>query len=158
MNRKLKATLIGGTLLTLTGAALAFGGPDGDCGRHGGKGGDGPAAFGQMRAIQQLDNLSSEQQAQLDALRQSQQSLRLAQRQAMKENHKALREALQNNADAETIKRLAEAKGQAVTAMIMQRAEMKRKVDAILTEEQRKALAAMPQRAFDDRMGPDRRR
>ncbi len=147
MKRTLKATLIGTVLLTAGGAGLAIAGP-GNCEMRGGKMGGAP--YGYMRALQQLD-LSSEQQEKLRELLSAQKSQMKERRQARRDNKEALREAMQGNADDATIQKLAEAKGAEVTAMIIRRAEMKKQINAILTPEQREELAAMPGPEFDGR-------
>jgi Spy/CpxP family protein refolding chaperone len=140
MKLTLKATLIGAALLAVSGAGLAIAGSD-SCHMHGAKMGGAP--HGYMRSLQQLD-LSNEQQEQLQALVTTQKSQMKEQRQDMRDKREALREAIQNNADDATIQKLAETMGGAVTARIIQSAEMKKQVDAILTAEQREELAAMP--------------
>jgi len=132
MNKATKSIMIGTALLATVGSAYAFGG-QGNCDRRGGP----------MQAVQQLDNLTIEQRDQLSDLRRTQRDSMRAQRDAMSDNRDALRAAMRNGADAGIIKKLAEAQGAGVTAMIIHRAEMKKKVDAILTEEQRKQLANM---------------
>lgn len=141
MNKRTKTILIGSALLATVGSAYAFGGP-GNCNRQ----------AGPMQAVLQLNNLTTEQRDQLYNLRNTQRASMRAQKDAMSDNRDALRAAMRNGADAETIKKLAEARGAAVTAMIIHRAEMKKKVDAILTEEQRKQLANMAATNF----GPPR--
>jgi len=133
MNKITKSTLIGTVLLAVAGSALAFGGGPGSCDKRGGP----------MQGIWQLDNLTTAQQDQLTDLRRTQRASMRSQRDAMADNRDALRTAIKNGAPAETIQKLAEAQGAAVTAMIIHRAEMKKKVDAILTEEQRKELVSM---------------
>ena len=141
MNKTTKSILVGTTLLAIVGSASAFAGP-GNCNKRGGP----------MQAVQQLNNLTIEQRDQLNNLRNTQRASMRAQKDAMSDNRDALRAAIRSDADAETIKKLAEAQGAAVTAMIIHRAEMKKKVDAILTEEQRKQLANMAATNF----GPPR--
>lgn len=141
MNKTTKSILLGTTLLAIVGSASAFAGP-GNCNKRGGP----------MQAVQQLNNLTIEQRDQLNNLRNTQRAGMRAQKDAMSDNRDALRAAMRSDADAETIKKLAEAQGAAVTAMIIHRAEMKKKVDAILTEEQRKQLENMAATNF----GPPR--
>lgn len=141
MNKKTKAILLGAALLAATGTALAFGGP-GNCDQRGG----GPFG-GQMQGqgFSQIENLTSEQRTQLRDLRRSQRdSMRNLRnlRDAMSDNHTAMRDAMDDGADAATIQKLAEVRGATVTTMSIQHAEMKKKVDAILTEEQRNSLAS----------------
>jgi Spy/CpxP family protein refolding chaperone len=58
----------------------------------------------------------------------------------MRDNRNALRDAIQKGADEKEVRPLAEKQGQFVTEMIMTRAQMQKKVNAILTEEQRAEL------------------
>lgn len=145
MNSKAKAVLIGTTLLAAAGTAFAFGGP-GNCDLRGGSmgrmGGGGPFG-GQMQGFNQIENLTSEQRTQLRNLRRSQRDTMQSLRNAMMDNHTAMNDAMADGADSATIQKLAEARGATVTNMGIQHAEMKKKLDAILTEEQRNSLAAM---------------
>lgn len=136
MNKKTKAILLGATLLAATGTALAMGGP-GNCEQRGGPFG------GKMQGFGQIENLTSEQRTQLRDLQRTQRDKMRSLRDAMSDNHTAMFDAMEDGADSATIQKLAEARGATVTTMTVQRAEMKQKVDAILTEEQRNSLASV---------------
>lgn len=126
------AILAGSLLLGGTGAALAFGGKGYDregCDR------DRP-----MRALQQLDNITDEQREQVRKLFDEQRESMRERRNAMQEERKAVREAIQSGASTEEIRALATKQGEQVTAMIMAKAELRRKMATILTDDQMKAL------------------
>jgi Spy/CpxP family protein refolding chaperone len=142
MKSTTKALLLGTTLFVTAGSTIAFGGPGG---RFGGPGNcdmrGGPQKSNLMRGFNQIGDLSSEQRDQLQDLRRAQRDVMRSQRDAMQTNHVAMQDALEDGADSATIEKLAQQRGASVAAMTIQRAEMKRKVDAILTEEQRETLA-----------------
>lgn len=155
MNKKTTAILFGSALLIATGTVFAFGGPgnceqrSGSMGSMGAMGKMGGGQFGgQMQGFSQIENLTSEQRTQLRDLRRSQRDSMRSLRDAMSDNHVAMRDAMEDGADSATIQKLAEARGATVTTMSIQHAEMKKKVDAILTEEQRNSLAAMEPSRF----------
>ncbi|MDH3355446.1 MAG: Spy/CpxP family protein refolding chaperone, partial [Chromatiales bacterium] len=75
-------------------------------------------------------------------LKRSQRDTMRSMRNAMMDNHTAMNDAMEDGADSKVIQKLAEARGAAVATMSIQHAEMKKKVDAILTEEQRNTLAS----------------
>ncbi len=158
MNKETKAILFGAALLAVTGTALAFGGP-GNCGQRSGSMGamgmgGGGSLGGPMQGLNQIENLTSEQQTQLRDLRLAQRSAMRNLRDTINDNRTAIRDAIEDGADAATIQKLAETRGTAVTAMTIQQAEMRKKVDAILTEEQRNSLAIMAPSSFGgQRMG-----
>jgi Spy/CpxP family protein refolding chaperone len=155
MNNKRKAIVIGAALLAVTGTALAFGGP-GNCQQRGGPmqgmgqpgmmQGMGPS--GSIQGIYQLDSLSAEQRNQLRELQRSQRNTMRSMRNAMSDNHRSMNDAMEDGADSATIQKLAEARGAAVATMTMHRAEMQKKVDAILTPEQRDTLANLAPSSF----------
>lgn len=132
-NKALIAVLAGSLLLGGTGAALAFGG-------HPGMGGCDRGSMMSMRAIPQLDNLTDEQRNQLDTLRKVQRDAMRKQRDTMSDAREELHAAMSKGADIATIRKLAEKQGAQVTAMIVARAEMQQKLEAILTPEQRTQL------------------
>jgi Spy/CpxP family protein refolding chaperone len=75
------------------------------------------------------------------------------QKDAMRESRQALRDAMQSGAGKEELQALADKQGKQVSAMIMARAQMRDKINAILTEEQRAELKKMQQerrKRFDD--------
>ena len=118
MNKKTKAILLGSVLLAATGTALAFGGP-GNCDQRGGPmGAMGMGGGGPFGG--QMQGFS-----QIENLTSEQKDqlteLRQTQRASMQAQHEA---------------------------MTTQHAEMQKKVDAILTEEQREQLAAMQSSNF----------
>ena len=153
MKRKTKSILFGTALLAATGTVLAFGGP-GNCEQHAGGMGKMGMSGGSMQRFNQIENLTNEQRAQLNELRKSQRDTMRSMRDAMSDNHAAIRNAMKDGANDATIQQLAEARGAAVTDMTLKRAEMKKKIDAILTEEQRNSLAAIEPSPFGKhRMG-----
>lgn len=138
-SKTLVAVLAGSLLLGGAGAALAFGGP--------GKGGCDRGSMMSMRAMPQLDNLTDAQRSQLDTLRKEQRDAMRKQMDAMSDGRDELRAAMDKGADAATIRKLAERQGAQMAAMIVARAEMQQKLEAILTPEQRAQLKEQaPQR------------
>jgi Spy/CpxP family protein refolding chaperone len=99
-----------------------------------------------MAAIAQLDDLTSEQKEQLKEIRRAARDSMTGLRDEMQDNHSDLREAMRDNADLETIRGLALKQGDQVTRMIMLRAEIRGKVDSVLTQEQRLQLSDMQSR------------
>ena len=110
------------------------------------------------KAAYRVDGLTDQQRKQLDALFDANQDAMYAKMKSWRADSRALREAMRNNADAATIKPLAQKEGEHVAEMIVQRAELRSKIDAVLTPEQRKQLAQMSQRAprNDDDRGRNR--
>ncbi len=95
---------------------------------------------GMFRAVWQLD-LSEEQQAQLRGLMEPMREASRQQMRSMKEARKTLREAMNAEPyDAAQVQQLAEAQGNAVTEMILKRAETSQQIRALLTPEQRAEL------------------
>lgn len=138
INKRVAIIGLSALLITSAGTALAFGGPKG---HHGGcdrgKGGS------PMEAISQLEDLTSEQKDQLKEIRSSAKDAMRDLRDDMQDNRRDLRDAMEKNADLETVRKLAQKQGDQVARMIMLRAEIRDKVDEILTEEQREQLADM---------------
>lgn len=129
--------LIGTALAAISVGAIAgpgMGGRFGDCDKR--QGGHGP-----MGALSQLDNLTDQQRDQLSTLRNNQRDAMRATMQAMRDGRQELRDAVHNGADDATITAIAEKNGDIATAMMLQFADMKKQIDAILTEEQRQQLA-----------------
>lgn len=148
-SKKSIALILAGTMmLGGAGAALAYGGykGHGGCGHHGG----GYSHGMPMRALKQLD-LTDEQRNQLKTLVKTQREAMRDQFDAMHDNRQALREAMQKGADEKELRPLAEKQGNFVTEMILTRAQMQKKVNAILTEAQRAELQKIRKQRMDDR-------
>jgi Spy/CpxP family protein refolding chaperone len=146
MNRTIKTLLLAGTL-AVTGSALAF------SGAHQGKGGrdchrGGPG----MALITQLDGLTDQQRTKLTQLRETQRESGRTLHDEMRQNRRALRKAMQDGS-AETVAPLARKQGDLVEQMILRRFQMKEKVNAILTEEQRQQLQKLRAERHSDRWG-----
>lgn len=138
INKRVAIIGLSALLITSAGTALAFGGHKGHFGGcEKGKG------LSPMAAITQLDDLSSEQRDQLKDVRSSAREAMRDLRDEMQDNRSDLRDAMSDNADLETIRPLAEKQGDQVARMIMLRAEIRGKVDEILTPEQREELEDM---------------
>ncbi len=154
-NKRWIAPVAGLALIVAAGSALA-------CGSHGGhNGGPMGASFHERmpyKAAYRVDGLTDQQRKQLDALFDANQDAMYAKMKSWRNDSRALREAMRNNADAATIKPLAQKEGDHVAEMIVQRAELRSKIDAVLTPEQRKQLEQMSQRAprQDDERGRNR--
>jgi Spy/CpxP family protein refolding chaperone len=133
MRKKPLITLLAGSLLLGSAAAMAYGGSHGF-----GKGG---CDHGNpMQALQQLDNVTDEQRQALRKLFDEQRDSRRDQRDAMRDGRKAVRDAIQSGASTDEVRKLATKQGQLVTDMIMSRAETRQKMASILTPDQMKQL------------------
>ncbi|OGT90820.1 MAG: hypothetical protein A2286_05930 [Gammaproteobacteria bacterium RIFOXYA12_FULL_61_12] len=147
LSRNTLAAVLAGSLLAGSGAALAFGGQGMGMGMGMGTGGCNNGG-GPMGALYQLDDLTGEQREKLDQLRKEQRSEMRKLGDSMRETHRDLRDAADDGADQKTVQALAEKSGTQMTAMILSRTEAKRKVDAILTEKQRKELQGVGPAGF----------
>ncbi|MES9947047.1 MAG: Spy/CpxP family protein refolding chaperone [Candidatus Thiodiazotropha sp.] len=136
-------------LFTSAGAAMAFGGPKG----HGGC--DRGGKHGPMAALTQLDDLSTEQKQVLKDIRKATRDAMRDLRDAMQDNRTELRDAMIDNADMASIRSLAEKQGDQVTRMIVLRAEVRNKINSVLTEEQREQLQDL--RWSEKGFGPGRK-
>ncbi|GAB4293404.1 MAG: hypothetical protein Kow0096_08960 [Thiohalomonadaceae bacterium] len=132
---KILVTVLAGSLLLGGGAALAFGGHPGmgGCDRGG---------------MPRIDNLTDEQRSQLDALRKEQRDVMRKQMDAMDDTRDELRAAMDKGADTATIRKLADKQGAQIADMIVARAEMQQKLEAILTPEQRAQFRQQAQKCF----------
>jgi Spy/CpxP family protein refolding chaperone len=139
---KILVTVLAGSLLLGGGAALAFGG-------HPGMGGcDRGGMMSSMRGMPQLDNLTDAQRSQLDTLRKEQRDAMRKQMDAMGDARDELRAAMDKGADTATIRKLADNQGAQIANMIVARAEMQQKLEAILTPEQREQLKSQRGQRF----------
>jgi Spy/CpxP family protein refolding chaperone len=120
-------------LISVAGAALAFGGPKGD---HGFDRDSSP-----MAALTQLEDLTDEQKDQLREIRKAARKAMRDLRHAMRDNRDELHDAMDDNADLETIRRLADKQGKQTARMIVLRAEIRDKINAVLNEAQQKQLS-----------------
>jgi Spy/CpxP family protein refolding chaperone len=119
-------------LISGTGLAFAFGGPKG---HHGYDRGSLP-----MAALSQLEDLTDEQKDQLSEIRKTtRKSMRELSR-AIRDNREDLRDAMDDNVDLETIRGLADKQGKQTARMIVLRAEIRDKINAVLNESQKKQL------------------
>jgi Spy/CpxP family protein refolding chaperone len=136
-------------LFTGAGAALAFGGPKGygGCERGG--------QHGPMAALTQIENLTTEQKEAIKAIRKTTRDAMRDLRDDMHDNRRDLRDAVEDDADMATIRNLAKNQGDQIARMIVLRAEVRNKINSVLTEEQRQQLQDMrgPGRGF----GPSRK-
>lgn len=128
--RRWPMALAGLAFVSMAGTALAFGG-------HHGKGGCDRNA---MRAVYEVEGLTDAQKEKLEALRDQQREAFRTLRDASRDDRRALRDAMERGASLDEVRPLAEKQGKHVTEMIMLRAEMRQKLNAILTPEQQKQL------------------
>jgi Spy/CpxP family protein refolding chaperone len=135
-------------LFTSAGATLAFGGPKG----HGGCERGGKA--GPMAALTQLDDLTTEQKDVLKDIRSATRDAMRDLRDNMQDNRTDLHDAMADNADMTTIRSLAEKQGDQVARMIILRAEVRNKINSVLTEEQRQQLQEMRRPGMGMGFGP----
>jgi protein CpxP len=124
-------------LISGAGSALAFGGHKG---HHGCDRGGSPSP---MAALTQLEDLTDEQKDQLREIRSMARDAMRKARNEMRDNREELHDAMIDNADLETIRGLAEKQGDHITRMIVLRAEIRGKIDSVLTEDQQKQLSDM---------------
>ncbi|MGD8909413.1 MAG: Spy/CpxP family protein refolding chaperone [Chromatiales bacterium] len=120
-------------LISATGAALACGGPKG---HHGHDRDNSP-----MAALSQLEDLTDEQKDQLREIRKTSRKSMRDLRRAMHDNRDELHDAMDDNADLETIRRLANKQGEQTARMIVLRAEIRDKINTVLSEAQQKQLS-----------------
>lgn len=136
-NKTLATLLAAGLTLGAAGTAFAFGGHDRGC-----SGFDSRTAS-PMRALYQLDSLSDEQRTQIkEVMKEERQSMRDLM-DAMQDNRDAMLEANKDNVTVDKIKPLAKKQGELIAEMTVARAQLRDKINAILTDEQRKELNNM---------------
>jgi Spy/CpxP family protein refolding chaperone len=102
-----------------------------------------------MRAMSQLE-LSNEQRAQIKNLFRDQRDAMRDTMDKMQDNRESLRDAAQNGADEKKVRTLAEKQGDLVTEMIMARTQMRKKINDVLTEEQRTELQKIRKQRMND--------
>lgn len=143
---KKKIAIVGlsALLMASAGATLAGHRGHGGC-DQGGMGGHkssmrGAGMTGPMRILSKLDDLTDEQRKSIKDIHKSTRQSMFELMGAMQDNRMELREARRKGADIDTIRALAKKQGDQVERMIVLRAETRAKVDAVLTEEQRKQL------------------
>jgi Spy/CpxP family protein refolding chaperone len=137
-NRNIAIITLSTLLFTSAGAAVAFGGPKG----HGGcdRGGRGEPM---SSALMQIDNLTEDQKGAIKDIRKTSRDAMRDLRDEMRDNRRDLRDAMEDEADLGTIRSLAKKQGDQVARMIVLRAEVRNKVNTVLTEEQRQQLKDM---------------
>lgn len=135
INKRIVVISLATALLTGAGATLAYAGHKGHdgCNREG--------RFGPAATAQQLDNLTAEQKAQLEQIREDSRDRMRELRETMRDTRGELRTAITENADLETIRSLAEKRGDQKTEMIVLWAQTWQKIGGVLSEEQRRQLA-----------------
>jgi Spy/CpxP family protein refolding chaperone len=131
-NRRIVIISLTALLITSTGAVMAFGG---QCDRAG--------ARPPMPPISQLTDLTDEQKSQLREIRKEARGAMRSLRDDLHDNRADLRDAMIDNADLQTVRKLAEKQGDQVTRMIVLRAEIRNKVNSVLTAEQREELESL---------------
>ncbi|MEJ2455977.1 MAG: Spy/CpxP family protein refolding chaperone [Candidatus Thiodiazotropha sp.] len=144
MNKRLAVLGLTTLLISGAGTALAFGGHK----DHHGCDHDGRQT--PMAALSRLDGLTDEQKTQLRQIRQEARDTFRELRDQMRDNRSDLRDAMMDKSDLETIRTLAKKQGDQVARMIVLRAEIRDKVNGVLTEEQRQQLADMRGKGWSD--------
>lgn len=148
-NKAISLILAGTLLLGGSGAALAFGGGHhgkGGCDRHGSP----------MKVLNKLDSLSDAQREQISAIYEEQREAMRAQKKAARADRQALRQAMQEGVAGDELRALADKQGARVADMIVARAELRQRIHAVLTEEQRAELEQLQQkRGYKGRMSPE---
>ncbi|MEW8506454.1 MAG: Spy/CpxP family protein refolding chaperone [Candidatus Thiodiazotropha sp.] len=133
-SRKIAIITLSTLLISSAGATLAFGGYKGSGGcDRGGK-------HGPMAALTQIEDLTAGQKEELKNIRNETRDAMRDLRDAMQDNRADLRDAMVDNANIDSIRVLAERQGEQVARMIVLRAEVRNKIDEVLTEEQRQQL------------------
>ncbi len=129
------AALLGSALLLATAGAFAFGGHRGgpDC--------DGDGA---LRAVYALPDLTDQQRQKLDVLRKEERTTLRARMDAMRNGHRQLKDAMEDGADSAAIEKIAKQQGAQLADFIIATADARRRVDAILTDQQRQELRRNP--------------
>ncbi len=141
MHKRLAVISLSALLLSGAGAAMAFGGhPDrfGSCDHEGDR--------TPMAQLSRLDDLTTEQRDQLKEIRNQARDEFRKLRDAMRDNRSDLRDAMDDNANIDTIRGLAQKQGEQMAQMIVLRAEIRQKINGVLTDEQRQQLADRPWR------------
>lgn len=137
------AAIIAATTLIATGPVLA----------HGKRGGDPEQRVERM--TRKLD-LSEEQRTAILAIVEESGPAMSERREAMRENRAALREVVESaDADDAAIQALADTHGELAADLVMERAQMKRAIRAVLTPEQQ-AMADEQREAHAERRGKRR--
>lgn len=144
-NKTLATLLAAGLTLGAASSAFAFGSHGHGCDM-------GSRTASPMRALYQLDNLTDEQRTEIKKLMKSERDAMRDLFDAMQDNRDAMQEATRKSATADKIEPLAKKQGELVTQMTMARAKMRDRINAILTDEQRKELSTMKssKRRYDD--------
>ncbi len=152
IKKKIAVVGLSTLLLAAAGSTLAFGGHRshgghdryGDCHQGGSMAGHtylkhGRGMLSPMAIFKRVDNLTDEQRQSIKEIYKGSRQSLFDVVSAMQDNRLELNEARQK-ADIETIRALAKKQGEQVERMIVLRAETRAKVNAVLTEEQRKQL------------------
>jgi Spy/CpxP family protein refolding chaperone len=150
LTNKPTATLLAAVLtLSAVGSAFAFGshGHGCDMGRY---------QASPMRALYQLDSLTDEQRTELKKVMKDERNAMRDLFDAMQDNRVEMQQAIRKNVTADKIEPLAKKQGELVTKMTIARAKMRDKINAILSDEQRKELNMM--RSSKGRDDDDRER
>ncbi len=143
MQKKSIVALLAGSLLLGSAGVMAYGGHG--CDRKGFEDSK------PTRVLEKLDNVTDEQREQVQKLFEEQRESMKGQREAMRENRKAVREAINKGASTEEIGALANKQGEYVAAMIVAKAEMRRKMGNVLTEEQMLQLQELRDKRMEKR-------
>jgi len=138
IQKRLAVISLSALLVTGAGAALAFGGHHD---RFGGCDRDGERT--PMAQLQRLDDITPEQRDQLQEIRKQARDEFRKLRDAMRDNHSDLRDAMADDSDLETIRGLAQKQGEQVMRMIVLRAEIRQKINGVLTDAQRQQLSEL---------------
>jgi Spy/CpxP family protein refolding chaperone len=146
-NKTLATLFAAGLTLGVASSAFAFGSHEHGCNM-------GDRLTSPMRALSQLDSLTDEQRTKIKDLMKEERKTMRDLFDAMQDNRDDLQEAMQKSVPADEIKPLAKKQGDLVAEMTIARANLRDKINTILTEEQRKQLSEMkPQKrtSGDDR-------
>lgn len=149
MNPKSKRiTAVALSALLLTGAGVAMAGE-----RYGHRHGcERDGARGPAAALSQLDGLTSDQQEQLKAIRADVKEAMRDLRDDMRDTRSELRSAMKDDADIDAIRALAQKQGEQKAELIVLRAETRKKISEVLTDDQRQQLTQL----MDQRRGHGR--
>ncbi|MCW9089342.1 MAG: Spy/CpxP family protein refolding chaperone [Gammaproteobacteria bacterium] len=138
-NKSIALILAGTLLLGGTGAALAYGGG------HHGKGGcdrDGSP----MKVLDKLESLSDAQREQIKSIYREQRETMRERMQSGRSDREALHQAMQEGVSGDELRALADKQGDRMADMIVARAELRDRIHAVLTEEQRAELKQLEQK------------
>lgn len=133
-------------LLGSSGAAFAYGGPQG-------KSQDKCDRQGPERMLNRLDDVTDTQREQIKALMEERRGQMQGGKGEMREHRQAMHEAIERGASREELRALADQQAARMSDMMLSRAEIAQQVQGILTEAQREQLQELRQQRMERHAG-----